>query len=96
MARERMVTRTIETTVCEYIALDIISKETVQDYVEITGITDEKKTLDLVKKEIETDTFKVVAILNTSKHERLFGMKEQEFFNMAVELDPETRKPIDA
>ena len=92
MARERMVTRTIESVWVDYLAMRISTRETVQDFVEITGAQDDKKLLDLVKREVETDDFKVVTIIGTEKVERLFGMREQDFFRLAEELDPETRK----
>ena len=94
MARERMITRTIESVSVEYLAMRISTRETVQDFIEVTGVQDDKKLLEAVKKEVETADFKVVAIVNSEKVERLFGMREQDFFNIAIELDPETRKPI--
>lgn len=95
MARERMVTRTIESTSVQYLGLNISTRETIEDVTEIAGIVPDNKLLDLVKKDCETDTFKVVTITGTEKRERLFGMREQEFFENAIELDPITRKPID-
>ncbi len=95
MARERMITRTIESTKAEYIGMYISTRESIADTIEITGVQDDNKLLDLVKAELETDDFKVVAIVNSKKVERLYGMREQDFFNMAVELDPETRKPLE-
>ena len=95
MARERMVTRTIESTLVQYLGLNISTRETIEDVTEIAGIVPDNKLLDVVKKDCETDTFKVVTITGTEKRERLFGMREQEFFENAIELDPITRKPID-
>ena len=93
MARERMVTRTINVTIVEAICMDITTVETSFRKLELTGETyDTSTALKALKKEYETDTFKVVAVNGLETIERMFGMKETDFIRLAVELDPETRK----
>lgn len=96
MARERMVTRTIECTLVEFLAVDIVTTNTRKDYTYVTGNVAPEKMLEAVKRLEETDTCKVVAILSQERHDRLYGMKEQDFFSLAIELDPETRKPLNS
>nr|DAT83925.1 MAG TPA: hypothetical protein [Caudoviricetes sp.] len=48
-----------------------------------------------LKKEYETDTFKVVAIQKMEVHEEMYGLKEIDFLKVAQKLDPATRKLLD-
>ena len=90
---ERMVTRTINVTIVDAICMNIETVETSIRSLELTGETYNASTaLKALKKEYETDTFKVVAVSNLKTEERMFGMKETDFIRLALELDPETRK----
>lgn len=84
MARERMVTRTVELAVCETMCMDISTAEVeVNEYEIGGGITDEKLLLKAIKKQYETDTYKCVAITSVSTKEILYGMPESEFIKLA-------------
>lgn len=96
MARERMVTRTVNVTIVEAICMDIQTVETSFKKLELTGETyDSASALKALKKEYETDTFKVVAVNGLETTERMYGMKEVDFIQYAMELDPETRKALE-
>lgn len=93
MVRERMVTRTITSTTAKILCCDVTTCETTIQSFCITGETvDKEQLLKAVKKEYETDTFKLVAITETETHEELYGMLESDFIQHAKKLNPATRK----
>ena len=93
MARERMVTRTVELSVCEVMCMDIKTAEVEVCTFEIGGgLTDEKALLKAVRKMAETDTFKCVAISNVYQREILYGMPESMFINLATIMPPRGSK----
>lgn len=97
MARTRMVTRTINVTVVEAMCVDTTTTEVTIKDLELTGETfTEEKALKALKKEYETDTFKVVAIKKMEVHEEMYGLKEIDFLKVAQKLDPATRKALES
>lgn len=96
MPRERMITRTINVTECEVIALDVVTVETTIKTYNLTGNTYTKETaLKHLKKQYETEEYKIVAIQSMNTHEELYGLSEVEFLKIATKLDPTTRKQLD-
>lgn len=97
MARERMVSRTINSIEVTAICMDITSKAVEDKVLTLTGdVPTHEQALKQLKKLYETDTFKVVAVNDIKVTEKLFGMSEIDFLKYAVELDTETRKPVEA
>ena len=97
MARERMITRTINVTVIEAMCVDTTTAEVSIAKLELTGETfSEEKALKALKKEYETETFKVVAIQKMEVHEEMYGLKEIDFLKVAQKLDPATRKLLES
>ena len=93
MARERMVTRTVELTVATVMCLNTITAQVETVAYEIGGgLTDEKAILKAVKKLHETDTFKCVSVVSVSVNEILYGMPESEFIKYATVLPPRGTK----
>lgn len=89
MARERMVTRTVELTIAEVMTLDTTTAEVrVIPYEIGGGLTDPAAILKAVKKLYETDTFKCVAVQSVAVKEILYGMTEAEFIAHAKILPP--------
>lgn len=97
MSRERMVTRTVLTTECEVLCIDVLSVETTIQTFTLTGIQENvDQILKSLKKEHETDTFKLVALQGDPVYkETMYGMKEIDFINIAKKLDPDTRKVVE-
>ena len=96
MARERMVTRTILQTEVDVICMDVTTVETTVKTFTLTGL--QKNTdyiLKQLKKQHETETFKLVAIQNVQEKEIMYGMKEIDFIKVAMKLDPDTRKVVE-
>lgn len=84
MARVPMVTRTIKTTHCVCLCLDIESAEPCNKEVTLPRtFADAKKLLNECKKQLDTDTVKVVSISSTDIKEAIYGMTEKEFLEHA-------------
>lgn len=95
MARTRMVTRTINVTICEVMSVKVTDSQVITDYLELTGKTYTKDTaLKALKKQYETEDYKIVAIQNMVPREDLYGMTETEFLRVACKLD-DNRKVIE-
>ena len=96
MARERMVTRTLNILEVTALCMDIANAKAVTEKLELTGMTadDPDAALKALKKAHDDATFTVVSIISMTAREELYGMKELDFFAKAVRLDPETRKRL--
>lgn len=97
MAKERMVTRTVLSTECEVLCVNISTVETTIQTFTLTGKQENVgQILKSLKKEHETDTFKLVALQGDPVFkETMYGMKEIDFINIAKKLDPDTRKVVE-
>ena len=77
MARQRMVTRTITFQETEVMCLDI---STAQAHVStFFTASPAPLTLDQLKARYDTDTNKLVTILNNRATEQVYGMSEDDF-----------------
>ena len=96
MARERMVTRTVELSVCEVMCMDTKTAEVKICTYEIGGgLTDERALMKAIKKLYETNTFKCVAISKVTQREILYGMPESKFIELATILPPRGTKGVE-
>lgn len=92
MARERMVTRTVELSIAEVMTLDTTNAKVETIAYEVGGgLTDEKAVLKAVKKLHETDTFKCVSVVSVTVKEILYGMPEIDFIKYAKVLPPRSK-----
>ena len=97
MARLPMVTRTITTTKVNVLCLDIEHAEPCNKVVTIPRTyKDEETILKKVKPILETETLKVVHVVDTETEETLYGMTEQEFVELAHPLLDRTGKTEEA
>lgn len=84
MARVPMVTRTIQTTRANVMCLDIEKEEPVNKEVILPrAYKDEKAMLKQAEKVINTETVKVVHIVDFKVEETRYGMTEQQFIEQA-------------
>ena len=96
----KMVTRTVVGTVATVKTIDILTDAIATEEITLAKTFDEGE-LDKVKRACEklvkvADPNKaVVAVLSYTKTEKLFGVEEAVFMAHAVELDKETRKPLE-
>ena len=80
MARQPMVTRTIQTTHATVLCLNIPDAEPFNQTVVLPRTyKDEKSMMKVVEKVINTDDVKAVHIVHTEVNETRYGMTEQEF-----------------
>ena len=92
-----MVTRTVVGTEAEVQIVSISATEISTIKVLVGGeFDDNEKLLKAIKKQTETEDIKVLKIIATSKLEKCYGMTEAEFIKLAKELDPSTRKALEA
>ena len=95
MARERSVTRTVTVAKAEAICMDITTMLPSTNTYELSGqYSDTGAILKALKKQYETDTFKVVSVKGVTEEVIMYGMPEIEFIAIAQRLDPVTRKPL--
>lgn len=96
MARKPMVTRSFEVTNVNVMMCNTITAEVHNKQFEVPRTyKDNEKLLKVVKEMVETDSDKVVTIVDKSVATKLFGMSEADFLKNAIELDPETRKVLE-
>lgn len=96
MARKPMVTRSFEVTKVNVMMCNTITAEVHNKEFEVPRTyKDNDKLLKVVKEMVETDSDKVVTIVDKSIATKLFGMSEADFLKNAIELDPETRKVLE-
>lgn len=77
MARQRMVTRTITFQETEVMCLDISTAQA--RVLTFCPASPAPLTLDQLKARYDTDTNKLVAILNNRTTEQVYGMTEDDF-----------------
>ena len=93
MARQPMVTRTIQTTHATVLCLNIAEAEPFNQTVILPRTyKDEKTMMKLVEKLINTDNIKAVHIVDSEVHEALYGMTEADFIANAVILPARSNK----
>ena len=84
MARQPMVTRTIQTTHATVLCLDIPNAEPFNQTVILPRTyKDEKAMMKIVEKLINTNDVKAVHIVDSEVHEALYGMTEADFIAAA-------------
>lgn len=87
--RESMVTRTVIGTKVTVLAMDTNTCEPSNVTYEIVGsYFNDEKLLNKVRKEHDTEDFKVVKIVDVEPFEKRYGMKECDFIAHAIELEP--------
>lgn len=90
MARARMITRTVNQTTAQVMALDVTSAEVrIVEYT-IGGSYTDEELLKKLQKLFQTDTLKLVHIESKKCEELLLGMTEEDFIKYAQVLPPRT------
>lgn len=89
MARQRMVTRTVNVTTCEVMGLTISQAAVSTIKVQLNGTyADKDSALKVVKRTHETEDYKPTAIVSMTTQEILYGMPEEEFIKLACVMPP--------
>lgn len=93
MARQPQVTRTIQTTKCNVLCIDLVNEAPfTKEVVLPRTYKDEKSMLKKIKPIVENDTIKVVHVQNFTVESTLYGMTEEEFIEKAQILPARTSK----
>ena len=79
MARERMITRTIKSADVDVMTIDTTTAEVRVIPFTVEPQENEEKYLKVLRKEHETESFKLVKVESIEIYEGLYGMTEKEF-----------------
>lgn len=104
----KMVTRTIVATKATALCLDLVKAEPFNQTILLTGnyakvekdgdqekkVFDNAKVLRAFKKQFDNEQHTACSIVSVETVETIYGLSEEKFLELAVELDPETRKPV--
>ena len=89
MAKLRMVTRTVEVHTFSVMCLNTETAEVSVHEYKLGNVYDKRHgALEVLKKQHETDTFKLVSIQSESAESVLYGMSEEDFIANAAVLPP--------
>lgn len=86
MARKRMVTRTIEQTTAKVMTLNVVTVEVTITPYTISGELTGDVLLKALQDTYQTDTMKLVHVLESTVESVLYGMEEEEFIKLAKVL----------
>lgn len=96
MARVPMVSRTITTTKANVMCLNVTTGEAENKVITVPRTyKDNEKLLKVLKKQEETDTLKLVHVVDVQTEETLYGMTEADFIAHAQILPPRTQANAD-
>lgn len=85
IARTRVISRTVKTTVVDVLCLDIVNGEPFNKTVELNGYyKDDRKLFKIVEKEINIEnTVKAVHIVGKTEGQKRYAMLESDFIKVA-------------
>lgn len=86
MARKRMVTRTIEQTTAKVMTINVVTAEVTITPYTISGELTGDALLKALQGNYQTDTMKLVHVLESTVESVLYGMEEEEFIKLAKVL----------
>lgn len=93
MARERMITRTVTEVTAKVMCVNVETAQVeVVTHVLSGNYEDNNQILKTLKKLHETDNYKLIKVEEVETKEKLYGMTEQQFIELAKELPPRTAK----
>lgn len=87
MARQRMVTRTVEVTKVTFMTLNVLTAKVENVTKELTGKVDKESALKFAQKKFQSETVKYAAVVSLETEEQLYGMLETEFIKHAKKMD---------
>jgi len=89
MKKEKIITRTIESTIVNYKVFSIKTGEVFDNVHTIAGKYDEKECTKVLSAEYESsEEFKFIMVNSVEVIEKLYGMPESVFMMYATELPP--------
>lgn len=95
MARKPMVTRELIGTSATVLTVKVSTEQTDTVTLNIKGkYKTPENLLKALQKAYQTDDFRILKVVDFKPTRKLYGLPENQFFSEAVELDPDTRKPL--
>lgn len=94
MARKQMFTREIVTHEAVCTIFDM-SSATMRDEIYVTEETEKGAALVEVREDNETSNLKILEVKEVREVRKMYGMYIKDFLAAAIELDPDTRKPLE-
>lgn len=95
MKSNQYFSRTVKTTKVVCMVVDTETAEVSNKSFIVSQLPkSDEKLLANIRKEYETDNEKIVSIVSKDPIEKLLGITYEQFFDLAVELDPATHKPF--
>ena len=93
MARQPQVTRTIQTTKCNVLCIDLANEQPfTQEVILSRTYKDERSMMKKIKPIVENDNVKAIHVQNFTVESTLYGMTEEEFISAAHILPARTSK----
>ena len=93
MARQPQVTRTIQTTKCNVLCIDLANEAPFTTEVILPRTyKDERSMMKRIKPIVENDNVKAIHVQNFTVESTLYGMTEEEFISVAHILPARTSK----
>jgi hypothetical protein len=93
MARQPQVTRTIQTTKCNVLCIDLANEQPfTQEVILPRTYKDERSMMKKIKPIVENDNVKAIHVQNFTVESTLYGMTEEEFISAAHILPARTSK----
>lgn len=93
MARQPQVTRTIQTTKCNVLCIDLANEQPfTQEVILPRTYKDERSMMKKIKPIVENDNVKAIHVQNFTVESTLYGMTEEEFIGYAHILPARTSK----
>lgn len=93
MARQPQVTRTIQTTKCNVLCIDLANEQPfTQEVILPRTYKDERSMMKKIKPIVENDNVKAIHVQNFTVESTLYGMTEEEFISVAQILPARTSK----
>lgn len=84
MARQPQVTRTIKTTKCQVLCLDLVNEQPfTKEVILPRTYKDEKHMMKVITAMVDDETVKAVHVQSFVNEETLYGMTEVEFIQYA-------------
>lgn len=93
MARQPQVTRTIQTTKCNVLCIDLVNEQPfTKEVVLPRTYKDERSMMKKLKPMLDSETVKVIHVQSFVVESTLYGMTEEEFISVAHILPARTSK----
>lgn len=98
MAKKYPFTRTIQKQTVTALVFDkVFAEPSNKTYTLAEPILDPDKLERKIAKMVETDpSLKLIEVVDSTIDEKCYGLTAEAFMANAVELDPKTRKPVEA